>query len=1328
MPQASYTLNTGASSTLDVTVTPVNDAPVGNTDNYSATEGGAAIHGSVLSNDTDADLGTTLTVLEAATDSGSTGVAANGSNTITTALGGTVAMNADGTFTYTAPVRNHGDAAADQDSFVYRASDGTTASAWTTVTIDIGDTAPTANADLDSVGIGGSITGNAVTGVGGAGGGADVLGADTPTLIGDVTYQGTPVSSAYNAGTGQWTIVTANGTLTIDQNGDYSYVSNHQSVAVSGTNKSSWTDEIGVYGFDGASPLSGGDLDLTAISAMSNGDNVTVRNNSSTDRGIGVENGGGATNTSARIQSGESLVMDLGTTVDSAAVTLTGLSNGNEAAWSAFDTNGNFLASGTINGEGDNIVNATVGVAGTQYLVFSQVDDNYLINALSFTPSLGAVSPDVFNYTLTDADGDASIATLTISTDALATAVADTATVYESGLTDGTQAGVLATTVSGNLLLNDTGVGGNTSIASVAGQTPDANGVITVTNASGTLTVYTQAYNGQVAGDYVYTLSGATTQGSTDTPTFSYVLSDSVSGQTASSTLTINVIDDAPIGSDVTHTLQAASSALTYNLVIVLDRSGSMAWDANGRSSGQSGFDPTTVRMDIAKAALEQLLDRFDDLGNVNVQIVDFASNVNETGWFVDDKYGAVDYINGLQPNGGTQYSTALDAVMDGFTQPAADKTLFYFISDGEPTSGYGVGAAQQVQWESFVDTTGDIAFGIGIGEVGLGSLLPIAYPNTDANADGTEDYAIKVADATDLANTLLATVDGGVVIGNVSVLSGGGSSGFLMGADGGQLQSVVVDGTTYSYVSGGPDSVTISTAKGGELTVNFLTGAYAYQLTLNTTVQGEQEIFPLTAVDSDGDSKTINLMINLDYVANLDANRDIVLTNITDGSPIEISAAALLHNDVASSGATIISAQDATGGTVSGTTTVSFDPAGTLASPLEGEIAIVNETAGDSYNNQLNDSRATAVDLTDRSLFGTVVPSGQSLDINATGYTVAFRGTIDNNDSDWSNQRDTDYVKVYLYSGERIFVDIDNQTSSMAAQVEYQDGGGNWITSSISESSSSPYGWFNAPQDGEYYLRLRTDSDNVNLASYELLITIDSSSAVTSDASFTYTVDDLGAQDTATAIVSGVSGNTITGTDRDEILIGGATDDVLQGNGGNDVLIGNAGMDTLTGGDGADRLEGGTGNDTLDGGAGNDLLIGGAGDDLLIGGLGSDIFRWELADRGTPGTPAEDAVQDFNNAAVAAGGDILDLRDLLQGETNDAASLTDFLHFSQNGSDVVVQVSSNGGFAGGFDTGAVDQTITLQGQWADLTASGGLSSDQQIIQDLLSKGKLVTD
>lgn len=55
-----------------------------------------------------------------------------------------------------------------------------------------------------------------------------------------------------------------------------------------------------------------------------------------------------------------------------------------------------------------------------------------------------------------------------------------------------------------------------------------------------------------------------------------------------------------------------------------------------------------------------------------------------------------------------------------------------------------------------------------------------------------------------------------------------------------------------------------------------------------------------------------------------------------------------------------------------------------------------------------------------------------------------------------------------------------------------------------------------------------------------------------------------------------------LTGTEGDDILVGGAKADVLVGLGGNDVL---------QGGDGADLLIGGRGNDTLDGGAGSDTV-----------------------------------------------------------------------------------------------------------------------------------------
>lgn len=167
--------------------------------------------------------------------------------------------------------------------------------------------------------------------------------------------------------------------------------------------------------------------------------------------------------------------------------------------------------------------------------------------------------------------------------------------------------------------------------------------------------------------------------------------------------------------------------------------------------------------------------------------------------------------------------------------------------------------------------------------------------------------------------------------------------------------------------------------------------------------------------------------------------------------------------------------------------------------------------------------------------------------------------------------------------------------------------------------------------------------------------------------------------------------------------------------------MLGGGGNDTLLGGSGADRLEGGAGNDTLDGGTGNDILIGGAGNDTLTGGLGADVFAWKLADAGSPGTPAQDYITDFGN-----GVDKLDLRDLLQGEMGEGvgANLENYLHFEAVGSDTVVHISSSGGFSGGYNSGSEDQTITLQ----NVDLIGGLSNDQQIIQNLLDNQKLITD
>ncbi|CCJ57889.1 putative hemolysin [Bordetella bronchiseptica MO149] len=194
------------------------------------------------------------------------------------------------------------------------------------------------------------------------------------------------------------------------------------------------------------------------------------------------------------------------------------------------------------------------------------------------------------------------------------------------------------------------------------------------------------------------------------------------------------------------------------------------------------------------------------------------------------------------------------------------------------------------------------------------------------------------------------------------------------------------------------------------------------------------------------------------------------------------------------------------------------------------------------------------------------------------------------------------------------------------------------------------------------------------------------------------------------------VDGDTRGGNDE---LYGGDGDDILYGQGGNDKLYGGDGDDILYGGAGTDELRGGAGNDELYGGEGKDLLIGGQGDDILHGGGGSDTFKWELNDQGVVGAPAHDTIKDFSNADIADGGDVLDLGELLQGENS--GNLTQFLKFSSDGQDTVIQVNTQGH----VNTQGADQTIVLEN--VDLTA-GGTKDDAAIIQDLISRSKLQVD
>lgn len=200
--------------------------------------------------------------------------------------------------------------------------------------------------------------------------------------------------------------------------------------------------------------------------------------------------------------------------------------------------------------------------------------------------------------------------------------------------------------------------------------------------------------------------------------------------------------------------------------------------------------------------------------------------------------------------------------------------------------------------------------------------------------------------------------------------------------------------------------------------------------------------------------------------------------------------------------------------------------------------------------------------------------------------------------------------------------------------------------------------------------------------------------------------------------------------------------------------LLGGSGANHITATAANDYLSGGAGNDQLDGGAGNDRLLGGTGADVLRGGKGSDTvfdgawtgrqdglsdsFGWARGDQGSAGRAAAEANDlvygfDARRPAVApggAGGDRLDLRDLLDGEGANGASLSTYIDVLATGGNTVLRISSTGGFVGGrYSSAAEDERITLVG--VNLFTANGLASnsgDVALLDKLLQRGSLMVD
>jgi large repetitive protein len=506
--QATDGMATSTVATVTITITPVNDAPVANNDNYPVDEGGTINYAApgVLANDTDSDGPAMAAVLVSGPAHASSFV-----------------LNADGSFIYV-----HDGSETTTDSFTYKANDGSldsnVATAFITIT-PVNDAPVAANDNRGPVAEGGTLNGASVL--------ANDTDAENNSLTAVLVSGPTNASSFVLNADGTFTYVHNGGETTSDsftyKANDGSLDSNVATVTISIT---AVNDAPVANDDDGGTVAEGGTLNGASVLA----NDTDAENDSLTAVLVsGPANASSfvlnADGTFTYVHDGSETTSDsftykandgsLDSNVATVTITITAV---NDAPVAVDDNGGTVAEGGTLNGtsvltndtDAENDSLTAVLVSGPANA------SSFVLNAdgtFTYVHDGSETTSDSFTYKANDGSLDSNVATVTITITAVNDAPVandDNDSVAEGGTLNGA-----------SVLANDTDAE-NDSLTAVLVSGP-ANASSFVLNADGTFT-------------YVHDGSETTSD------SFTYKANDgSLDSNVATVTITITAVNDAPV-------------------------------------------------------------------------------------------------------------------------------------------------------------------------------------------------------------------------------------------------------------------------------------------------------------------------------------------------------------------------------------------------------------------------------------------------------------------------------------------------------------------------------------------------------------------------------------------------------------------------------------------------------------------------------------------------------------------------------------------------------------------------------------------------------------
>ncbi len=535
-----------STATLTITVNGVDDDPVGNNDAGAINEDKTltvSAGSGVLSNDTDADASSSLTV-SAIGGGGTVGQALNGTY-------GVLTLNSDGSYTYVANGRGEDDIAADAtvtDTFTYTVSDGAGTTDTADLVITVTGVGPQAVADTGAVNEDATLTVNAASGV--ISNDDDNASYDVESLaITGITHGVTG-----NSGNAAQAVTGTYGVLTMAADGSYEYVADQ--AAADALDPGDQVTDVFTYTVKDDADKNASTATLTITVTGINDDITAVNDTDAVNAGASISR---STSDAQELDHDDT---DSDADDVPGSLTITAIRTGQKTGSGDTKTLGQEFTTtyGTV----------TINADGSYSYAANRPDALSLANE--------ATVIDYFTYTVRDQAGDTDTGQLAITVTGTTvvppTGVNDTGYILEGSQLSVGDGATAATGTdsnnnnesgdhSGDVLLNDTDPDNDPlTVSAIAGGSVGS----AVSGTYGQLTI-------QSNGSYVYNANNADALDAGDivTDTFTYTVTDGTGTDTATITFTVKGDDDNPVGvndtgavnEDATLSVNAGSGVLS---------------------------------------------------------------------------------------------------------------------------------------------------------------------------------------------------------------------------------------------------------------------------------------------------------------------------------------------------------------------------------------------------------------------------------------------------------------------------------------------------------------------------------------------------------------------------------------------------------------------------------------------------------------------------------------------------------------------------------------------------------------------------------------------